>query len=276
MLQRGTTSTSSPHNNIHHSSVLSSDHPPHLMDAPVLSASPIRSSKTTPLNTNSFNGGTQQGNPNSSRNTFVTSSTLLRDVSSSLNVSTSLNFEMNQHDLVFKQMERQRSELYQRMQDRIQRAKQLGHICKDQIGYLKTKIMDLEEKINEANNEHFSKHILQIDPKTALSTLSEVLSDDSDSVSDLYREDNESVQLANQLLLDQVQHSRSQASKGKSILSMSQIEEGDEITNSSPVIKLSPNQLINMYSLGSPSMSAQREYAEYQNISPLRAGENKL
>ncbi|EFC44375.1 predicted protein [Naegleria gruberi] len=87
---------------------------------------------------------------------------------------------ITQHDLIFKQMDRQRAELYQRMQDRIQRAKQLGHICKDQINYLKSKIMDLEERINEANNEHFNKHVLQIDPKTAIDSLSAILSDDED------------------------------------------------------------------------------------------------
>ncbi|KAG2387778.1 hypothetical protein C9374_001372 [Naegleria lovaniensis] len=242
------------------------DHP-HLMDAPVLSASPIRSSKNTPLSSNNLGGVNLQ--MNSSRNTFVTPSSILRDVSS-LNINTSLTIELNQHDLVFKQMERQRSELYQRMQDRIQRAKQLGHICKDQIGYLKTKIMDLEEKINEANNEHFNKHILQIDPKTALSTLSEVLSDETDSVEEDAREDTESLQLANQLLLDQVHQSHSHASKGSNVLSVSaQFKDNDdkeyEASVSSPFAKRSPNNLMSMYHMESPI-----------RISPLRSGENNM
>jgi len=137
-------------------------------DSPQFSTSPL---KKEPLKTK------QQESSYFRPSMYASAS--LRDVSS-ISIHSSASFDIiNQYDLLFKQIDRQRSELYQRLQDRISRAKQLGQICNDQMGHIKTKIMELEERINEANNDHFNKHILNIDPRLGIDTLSEIISSDS-------------------------------------------------------------------------------------------------
>ncbi|KAL9644133.1 hypothetical protein ABK040_005598 [Willaertia magna] len=115
-----------------------------------------------------------------SMNGLNSSSSFMYHSSSSPNKNSPLNTSMNtnnnnlnnksvnksnieiltQHDLLIKQMDRHRLELFQRIHDRVNRAKQMGALCNEQVKQIHLKINEMEDKLHEAHEEHFHKHIL--------------------------------------------------------------------------------------------------------------------